>query len=321
MLIKLKNDLSNTILGMKEFMKSKTMEIEEFNETINNEYRQKQNIFCTNIDKYLNHEFEKKIKLAKVIFKNLTYLMFVYKEKDGVSNSIIKANVWERYETYNLIKGLNFYTKKMNLTNKDIYIIDVGGNVGWYTFLFGKFGYNVISFEPSKINYYILYKNYCINREVNVTLINKGLFTEEKKCNIYYPKNNIGDGMINCNEKVVENSVNNGEIILTKLSNYIKFFENKNLAMIKMDIEGLEGKAIESGIELITKYHVPFIFIEFIPKYLSEYGTNPQKFLEMFIINGYKINLLNFFEKKMYDIKYLVKKNRNLYIVNTQFLN
>ena len=79
-------------------------------------------------------------------------MMFVYKKKDSVSKSIYSKNIWEKYATYNIINGLNFYSKKKNLFNKDIYIIDVGGNIGWYTFLLGKFGYNLITFEPSKIN-------------------------------------------------------------------------------------------------------------------------------------------------------------------------
>lgn len=90
--------------------------------------------------------------------------------------------------------------------------------------------------------------------------------------------------------------------------------------MIKMDIEGSEGKAFESGIELITKYHVPFIFMEFAPPALSKYGTNPQILLENFIRNWYKINMLNFFEKKNYEIKDLLKGNKSLYIVYIQFL-
>ena len=106
-------------------------------------------------------------------------------------------------------------------------------------------------------------------------------------------KNNIGNGKINCHEKTDVNVMNNGEIILTKLSNYIPFLESKNLAMIKMDIEGSEGKAFESGIELITKYHVPFIFMEFAPPALSKYGANPQILLENFIRSGYKINILS----------------------------
>jgi FkbM family methyltransferase len=184
----------------------------------------------------------------------------------------------------------------------------------------GKYGYKIFTFEPSKINYYILSKNYCLNKELNITLINKGLYPEEKKCYILSHKNNIGNGMISCNKKLDEIYINNGEIILTKLSNYIPFFMNKNLALIKMDIEGSEGKAFESGIELLTEYHVPFIFMEFIPNALISYGTDPKKFLKIFINNGYKINILNFFEKKTYEIEYLLKEQRNLYIVYSKIL-
>ena len=315
-LLKLKSDMNKEIIGLKEFIK-----IKEFNEVINEKFKQKQINFCNNISKYLNKYFENQIKLSEAHFNNITYNMFVYKENDIVSNTISDNHHYEKDETYNILDGLNFYSKKKNLINNNIYIIDVGGNVGWYTLILGKLGYNLVTFEPLKMNYYILNKNYCLNKEINVTLINKGLFPEEKRCYIYSPGNNIGDGITNCNGKILENSVNNGEIILTKLSNYMSYFENKNLAMIKMDIEGLEGKAFESGIEFITNYHVPFIFMEFNPKYLRGYGTNPQEFLENFINNGYKINVLNFFEKTNYDIKFLIESVRNLYLVYTPFLN
>jgi FkbM family methyltransferase len=316
-ILKIKNDMNRAVfIGLKEYMKTK-----EFNEVINEKLIKKQNNFCKNMSKYNNEDFENKIKLSNINFNNISFTIFIYKEKDIVSNDISYNHIYEKNETYNILDGLNFYSKKKNLINNNIYIIDVGGNVGWYTILLGKLGYNVITFEPLKMNYYILNKNYCLNKEINATLINKGLYPEEKRCYIYSPEDNIGNGITNCNEKILENSVNNGEIILTKLSNYISYFWNKNLAMIKMDIEGLEGKAFESGIELITNYHVPFIFMEYNPKYLSRYETNPQEFLEMFINNGYKIKIQNFFEKTNYDIKNLIGTYRNLYLVYTPFLN
>ena len=321
-ILKLKKDLYKTVLNLKEFIKIQNLESEHFNEIINEEYRQKQNNFCKNINEFYNQEFESKIKLTKIIFNNITFFMFLYKKDDAVSDFISRYGIWEKDSTYNIIYGLNFYSQKKNLINKDIYIIDIGGNIGWYTFLLGKIGYNLITFEPSKINYYILNKNYCLNKEVNVTLINKGLFIEEKICHINTQKTNIGNGLINCNKELdIKSIINNKEIVLTKLSNYISFFKNKNLALIKMDIEGSEGKAFESGIELITKYHIPFIILEFSPNNLRLYDTNPKRFLEMFISNGYKINMLNFFEKKIYDIEYLLKhNNNNFYIVYSPFL-
>ena len=319
MILSLQNDLYVLKLKMKSFMNTS----EEFNEIINEEYLKKQNFFCENQSNYYNYEFEKKIKLEKVNFNNMIFNMFIYKNDDIVSNYISTTKVWEKYETDNIIKALKYFSKKKNLNEKDIYIIDVGGNVGWYTFTLGHYGYKIMTFEPSQINFYILNKNYCLNKGLNITLINKGLFPEEKKCYIHSPINNIGNGFISCKKIPDENQINNGEIILTKLSNYIPFFMKKNLALIKMDIEGSEGKAFESGIELLTEYHVPFIIMEFKPMDLISYGTDPKKFLQMFINNGYKINLLNFFEKKTYEIEYIIKEIKEigyLYIVYTKIL-
>lgn len=319
MFLNIQNDLYVLKLKMKSFMNTS----EEFNEIINEEYLKKQNDFCENQNKYYNYEFEKKIKLEKVNFNNNIFNMFIYKSNDIVSDSLSKAKLWEQYETDNIIKALEYYSRKKNLTEKDIYVMDVGGNVGWYTFLLGKYGYKIMTFEPSQINFYILSKNYCLNKGLNITLINKGLFTEEKKCYIHSLKINIGNGVISCKKMIDDKEINNGEIILTKLSNYIPFFMNKNLALIKIDIEGSEGKAFESGIELLTEYHVPFIIMEFTPKALISFGTDPKQFLEIFINNGYKINLLNFFETKTYEIDYFIKVIKGigiLYIVYTKIL-
>ena len=65
-----------------------------------------------------------------------------------------------------------------------------------------------------------------------------------------------------------------GEIKLTKLSSYIPYLYKKKIALIKIDVEGSEGKAIEGGIKLITKYHVPFIFLEFNPEALKLHQTD-----------------------------------------------
>ena len=56
--------------------------------------------------------------------------------------------------------------------------------------------------------------------------------------------------------------------------------------MIKMDIEGSEGKAFESGIELITKYHVPFILMEYIiyKNFIQIYKNFIQCLFNQFIV-------------------------------------
>ena len=150
-----------------------------FNNYINKKYIEEQNNFCKNEYIFYNKNYEEKIKITNINFDNFNYNMFVYKSDDIVSNFIIKEKAWEIGETKKLLNGLNYYSKK-----KRILLIMI---------------YNqIISFEPSDINYYILKKNYCLNKNLNIILINKGLFTEEKKCFLYNEKENIGNGMSIC---------------------------------------------------------------------------------------------------------------------------
>ena len=53
---------------------------------------------------------------------------------------------------------------------------------------------------------------------------------------------------------------------MTKLSNYISFLSNKNIALMSLNLDGSEEKAIIGGQALIIKYHIPFIYMKFIPK-------------------------------------------------------
>ena len=81
------------------------------------------------------------------------------------------------------------------------------------------------------------------------------------------------------------------------MSNFLPYLSNKKIGLIKLDLEGGEGKVIEDAIELINKYHVPFIFSKFDPKYFMKQGTNPKKYFELFTNNGYKISYKGFLTK------------------------
>lgn len=107
-------------------------------------------------------------------------------------------------------------------------------------------------------------------------------------------------------------------VTLTKLKNFIPYLQDKNIALIKIDIEGSEGNALEGGIDLIEKYHVPFILMEFTPIYLKEHNTDPIKLLKLFIDNGYNISTKGFLSKEFVSIEYIIKHiniQTNLYFI------
>ena len=81
----------------------------------------------------------------------------------------------------------------------------------------------------------------------------------------------------------------------------------------------LEGEmALESGKELVSKYHIPFIFIEFNLNIFKVHKRNAEHFLFFFIDNGYKISLNGFLNNEFINIIDLLNinfENINLYIV------
>jgi len=288
----------------------------EFDEKINEKYIYLQKLFCKNQNENLEELIENNIKLAHVDFNGNNFDMFVYKNKDYVSDKIFLTHQWEAGNTNKIIKALDYYSKKKKLDNKDIYMLDIGANIGWFTFFFGKYGYKIISFEASKINNYILYKNYCLNKDINVTIINKGLDIEEQNCKLINVKSNIGDGAIFCKNREKPNNLFDGEIFndikLTKLSKYINFFSDKNLALMKLDVEGAEGNVIFGGKEIINKYHIPFILMEFQINLLETHGTKVKEFLEFFENNGYKFSKIDFLNKKYISSSQIIKMKKNM---------
>ena len=318
--ILLKKDNNSSLNHYNYFQNEENDKI--FTEMDRQKHIKQQNLFCQNQINNNNTKIEDKIKMVNIKFSKSNFDMFIYKSNDFLSNAISGSGSWETKETNNLLSLLDYYSRKKNIERNDIYVLDIGANIGWYTFILGNKGYNIISFEPSTTNYYILNKNYCLNNNTNIILINKGLDIEETNISIYHPLINIGNA-ISSNDAHNSNIKNyiKEEIILTKLENYIPYLVNKNLALMKLDIEGSEGKAIESGKELITKYHIPFIFMEWTPKALKLKGTDPELFLKLFINNGYKISKKDFLSGEYCSFDEIINVEViNLYIIYTNFL-
>ena len=166
-------------------------------------------------------------------------------------------------------------------------------------------GYTVISIEASPRNYYFIKKNYCeINRNAeNIIIINRGVSNQEKICNYYTQITGIGNGMIKCDDN--RETLNSDgflwkktfEVPLIKLSSFIPYFTNKNLALIKLDIEGSEALVMKEAIEFITKLHIPYIYSEFSFNMIREHGNNPRNYIKLFTNNGYKVSTKGFLSK------------------------
>ena len=195
-------------------------------------YIENQHHFCQSNSLFFDKEIESKIKKVKAYFNDISFEMFVYNSTDFVSNSIRDYGSWESYSMNKVINCLKYYSKKKKLSKKEITILDIGSNVGWYSFYLANAGYDIYSFEVSQINTYILKKNFCLNENIRVTIINKGILDKEEKCLLHHPSHNIGNGVILCGENsnfVRKDEYLTEEIEFTKLSNYYNFLSKKIL--------------------------------------------------------------------------------------------
>ena len=207
-------------------------------------------------------------------------------------------------------------------------IIVIGANVVWYTTLLGVFKYSVLTFESFPDNYYILKKNFCRNHKdffgplSTVTIVNQALYPKETFCDYYKDIKNSKKDLILCDKDKEKNLdkdyINIGRIKTTKLSDFIPLIYGKRKTLLRLDLEFEGEMAIESGKELISLYHIPYVFIEFNLSMFDLHETKPKDFLVFFTDNGYKISIDGFLTKKFISIEDLLKikfTKINLYLV------
>ena len=291
-------------------------------------YQEIQNNFCNNAHLSINKQFEEKIMLYNISLNHTTFDMFIYNSFDFLSYQIQLNQSLQGEATLNMLSALKYIGDKYALENDDIVIIDIGANVGWYTTFFGYFKYTVLSFESLPENNYILKKNFCRNNKdffgnlSTVTIINEVLYPSETYCDYYKDKKNSKKNLVLCDKSKEKNLdkdyIKIDQVKTTKLSNFLPLITNKHVILIRLDLEYEGEMAILSGKELIYKYHIPYIFIEFNMLMFALHETRPQDFLRFFTENGYKISLQGFLTDEFISVEEIMKTNFitiNLYLV------
>ena len=156
---------------------------------------------------------------------------------------------------------------KFNIQNQDI-SIDCGANIGLVTNVFCKISSEVYCFEPNLYAFNVLKKNFKNNK--NVFLFNKPVSNKKEVLRLYYHQDSLQDevkystGMSSCKDK---NNIDESRFIEIESINLISFIneilsKNKTIGILKIDIEGLEGKLLKSLIENNLHKKIKYILCE-----------------------------------------------------------
>ena len=163
--------------------------------------------------------------------------------------------------------------------------IDVGANIGFYSYYCSKIFKNVHAFEPIKV----------ISKDLNnFTIKNKCVFLhnyalsnseEEKSISIpFIKKKNV----LNYGYASLSNEFENKQElkIYTKTLDSFNFYE---VDFIKIDVEGHENQVIEGGINTIKKF-MPLILIEIEKRHT---GVKASETINKLISLGYECMFLD----------------------------
>ena len=278
---------------------------------------QYQRNFCANMNSYIKDDVESRIKKVPVFMINEDFEMYVYKTGDYVSNEIMHSKSWEPTEIGQIYEGLKNYMKKNQITDPSkITFLDIGVQLGSFSMSIGAKGFNVIGFEPMRDNAYISRKNFCMNKNKdNMVLIEKGVGNTTMNCALYNYRTNVGDPIMICNSSVESGYVFKESVDLVKLDDYEPYLRDKNIVMLKMDIEGFEHYALKGGRKLILEGHIPMISTEYCIHHLNQRGSSEREYLADLQAAGYKFSLTGF-DKKYVTLDQVVTYARTHFIVN-----
>ena len=196
--------------------------------------------------------------------------------------TLLKTGILEREQTKLFIENI-----KEGMT-----IIDIGANIGYYTLiaakLIGKRKGKVYAFEPELSNFNLLIKNIKLNNYKNVIPILKAVSDQNGQIKLFLSESNReGHRIYNFKE--------GRRFIKVETITLDNFFKNKEkeIDVIKMDIEGAEIAALK-GMNNILKVNQKLkLFIEFNPFILSKGSFNPIDLPKKILRHGFKIYIIN----------------------------
>lgn len=181
------------------------------------------------------------------------------------------------------------FNNLMDIVEKDFVIIDVGANIGRFSFHFAKKAIDgkVYCFEPDPYNFSMQMHNASRNNFNNIKFHQMGLGSESGSFPLYRVNlNNPGMNRILLHGHHVTNKV---EIIdVASLDEIMPASDTNKLDLIKIDVEGFEFEVLRGGENLIDKFK-PILFIELSNANLSEHNSSSKEVVEWIQSKGYFI--------------------------------
>jgi FkbM family methyltransferase len=181
-------------------------------------------------------------------------------------------------------------------------MLDIGGNMGYFTLALAHAGWSVNTFEPMAPNLAMLNASLCRNPDIaaKVKLNPIGLGQTNQQCKMFAPKANIGDGHVQCGDDVAAgfttepgkpNSIDKfdvveiGQFSIRRLDEVLKELAITKVDLVKIDVEGYESQVLAGAGNFLSEYKPRLWKTEV---WNNSFGFNGTYFLDNFANAGYK---------------------------------
>ncbi|NCD70751.1 FkbM family methyltransferase [Mucilaginibacter agri] len=172
------------------------------------------------------------------------------------------------------------------LIEKNYTVLDIGGNIGWYTnhiaaiLSDGK----VFGIEPIPETFAKLSNNVALNGFGNIKLENFAFSDKKDKIKFYYSPLMPGASSA---ANITENSeIQELECITNTVDAYVEENNIDKIDFIKCDVEGAEFMVFKGAKDILSQ-HKPVVFAEMLRKWAAKFGYHPNDMIAYFNTLGY----------------------------------
>ena len=197
-----------------------------------------------------------------------------------VSASIRARGCWENSITVAINDAMNLY--------RGATFIDIGSNLGIHSLVTARNRHNVIAVEPKWSSVQRFHKSVNMNRLADrILLLQNAVSNRREELVLYSDDTNQGAASLRFPLK-------HKEIVRSILMDDLLEVLHTNVAIIKMDIQGSEYRALMNATELFASVKIPAIFMEFeeMAKFLRIFKTTEGVYVREMVASlrrlGYK---------------------------------
>lgn len=157
-------------------------------------------------------------------------------------------------------------------------LVDIGANIGMYSFINKEKGFKIYSFEPNPVAFLCLQENLKLN-QTNTEIFN--VACGENNYDLYLTPEDVTwkAGLISMTDTKTFMPTK-----VVKVDDYVK----EKVTHVKIDIEGYEPLALQ-GMDRILKEDGPILFLEIMEENLAAYQWTKQGLIDLLDGYGYQM--------------------------------